>query len=84
MPFTLGPITFYWLGVRKRSIASFVALNALFKMGASLWGLFSAVAAPEPKMCQERVQQIAEFLPNLVPWKFLVKIHLRFSCDINT
>ena len=67
MPFTLGPITFYWLGVGKRSIASFVALNALFKMGGGVWGLFSAVTPPEPNICTEQVQQIASFCTQSAP-----------------
>ena len=38
------------VGVGKRSIASFAALDALFKMGIGLWGRFLAVAAPQPKI----------------------------------
>ena len=59
------------MGVGKRSTASFVALDALFKMGIGLWGPFPAVAALEPKMCTERVQKIADFLPNLGPPRIL-------------
>ena len=59
-----APYIFYWVGVGKRSTASFVALDALFQMGI---GPFPAVAAPEPKICPERVQQIADFLPNPGP-----------------
>ena len=55
------------MGVGKRSIASFVALDALFKMGIGLWGRFLAVAAPEPKIWTERVQKIADFGANLGP-----------------
>ena len=50
MPFTLWPITFYWMGVGKRSTTSFVALDALFQMGIGLWGLFPAVAPTEPNI----------------------------------
>ena len=53
------------MGVGKRSTATFVALDVLFKKSIGLWGPFPAVAAPEPKMCTERVQQIADFWPNL-------------------
>ena len=64
---TWGPITFYWVGVGKRSIACFVALDALFKMGIGLWGRFPAVAAPEQKIWPEWVQTIADSGANLGP-----------------
>ena len=57
---TRGPITFYWVGVGTRSIASFAALDALFQMGIGSGGRLQGMAALEPKFRTERVQKIPQ------------------------
>ena len=50
---TLSPVTFYSVGVRISFLTFLKEQTMNFFVGVGLWGLFSAVKAPAPKIGQK-------------------------------
>ena len=79
---TRGPITFYWVGVGKRSIASFVALDALFKMSIGVGGTTQRHSGSRAQNPHRAGSKNPSKLGPFAGPKILVQNDLRFLTDL--